>query len=95
VAIKGNPGTGTVAIYRGVQGTLAGFPLSQVSTDSGLAVGSMPVFDQELVSKGIPAANFTDAERIVSELQARAAECGKSFPPQGCPGTLDNPEAVE
>lgn len=95
VAINGNPGTGTVAIYRGVQGTLAGFPLSQVDTDSGLSVGSMPVFDQELVSKGIPAANFTDAERIVSELEARAAECSKSFPPQGCPGTLDNPEAVE
>ena len=95
VSINGNPGTGTVAIYRGLQGTLAGFPLSQVSTDSGLAVGSMPVFDQELVSKGIPAANFTDAERIVSELQTRAAECGKSFPPQGCPGTLDNSEAVK
>lgn len=95
VAINGNPGTGTVAIYRGVQGTLAGFPLSQVSTDSGLAVGSMPVFDQELVSKGIPAANVADAERIVSELKARAAECGKSFPPQGCPGTLDTGEAVE
>ncbi|MBM3669597.1 MAG: serine/threonine-protein phosphatase [Actinobacteria bacterium] len=95
VAINGNPGTGTVAIYRGVQGTLGGFPLSQVDTDSGLAVGSMPVFDQELVSKGIPAADYADAERIVGELQARAAECGKSFPPQGCPGTLDTGETVE
>ncbi len=94
VAINGSPGTGTVAIYRGVQGTLAGFPLSQVDTDSGLGVGTMPVFDQELVSKGIPAANFDDAQRIVDELQARAAECQKAFPPQGCPGTLDPNENV-
>lgn len=95
VAINGNPGTGTVAIYRGVQGTLAGFPLSNVDTDTGLAVGTMPVFDQELVSKGIPAANRADAERIAAELQARAAECSKSFPPQGCPGTLDAPDATD
>lgn len=95
VAINGNPGTGTVAIYRGIQGTLAGFPLSHVDTDSGLGVGTMPVFDQELVSKGIPAANFADAQRIVDELQARAAQCSATFPPQGCPGTLETPDATD
>lgn len=89
VAINGSAGTGTVAIYQGVPGTLAGFDLSQVYSDSGLALGSMPLFDQELVSKGIPARDYADAQRIVSELQARAAECRTIFPPQGCPGTLE------
>ncbi|MFZ4497099.1 MAG: PP2C family protein-serine/threonine phosphatase [Candidatus Nanopelagicales bacterium] len=86
VAVHGNPGTGTVAIYNGVPGTLVGIPLSSVTTDTGLTVGSLPLFDQELVSKGIPAGDSTDAERIVFELQSRAASCQSLTPPNGCPG---------
>lgn len=88
VAINGSAGTGTVAIYNGVQGSLAGIKLSGIDTDSGLMVGSLPLFDQELVSKGIPAASYADAQRIVAELQSRAAECQALIPPQGCPGSL-------
>jgi len=88
VAINGSAGTGTVAIYNGVQGSLAGIKLSGIDTDSGLMVGSLPLFDQELVSKGIPAASYEDAQRIVAELQSRAAECQALIPPQGCPGSL-------
>ncbi len=86
VSVDGNPGTGTVAIYNGVPGTLVGIPLSSVTTDTGLTVGSLPLFDQELVSKGIPAGDSTDAERIVFELQSRAASCQSLTPPNGCPG---------
>jgi protein phosphatase len=86
VSVNGNPGTGTVAIYNGVPGTLVGIPLSSVTTDTGLTVGSLPLFDQELVSKGIPAGDSTDAERIVFELQSRAASCQSLTPPNGCPG---------
>ena len=88
VAINGSAGTGTVAIYNGVQGSLAGIKLSGIDTDSGLMVGSLPLFDQELVSKGIPAASYADAQRIVAELQSRATECQALIPPQGCPGSL-------
>jgi len=88
VSINGSAGTGTVAIYNGVQGSLAGIKLSGIDTDSGLMVGSLPLFDQELVSKGIPAASYEDAQRIVAELQSRAAECQALIPPQGCPGSL-------
>ena len=88
VAVNGGAGTGTIAIYNGVQATLAGFELSSVYTDSGLQVGGLPLFDQELVSKGIPAANYDDAQRIVAELQSRALECQALIPPQGCPGSL-------
>jgi protein phosphatase len=88
VAVNGSPGTGTVAIYNGVQGNLAGIELSSIETDTELMVGELPFFDQELVSKGIPAANLSDAERIVAELQSRALECKALIPPQGCPGSL-------
>lgn len=91
VAINGSAGTGTVAIYQGVQGTLAGIPLSELYFDSELALGTMPFFDQELVSKGIPARDYADAQRIVSELETRAADCNRPFPPQGCPGAIDEP----
>lgn len=88
VAVNGNPGTGSVAIYNGVPGTLVGISLSQLTTDTGLPVGALPLFDQELVSKTIPAGNAADAERIVIELQSRAAGCKSSIPPPGCPGAL-------
>lgn len=86
VAVNGSPGTGTVAVYQGVPGTLVGLSLSELSTDAGITVGSLPLFDQELVSKGIPAQSQADAERIVSELRTRAASCQVALPPAGCPG---------
>lgn len=94
VAVNGSAGTGTVGIYQGVQATLGGFRLSSLRTDTELPVGELPLFDQELVSKGIPAESRTDAERIVTELETRSAECQTFFPPAGCPGSLSN-EPVE
>ena len=87
VSVNGSAGTGTVGVYRGVQGSLLGARLSTLWSDSGLTVGTLPYFDQELVSKGIPAAGEADAQRIVAELQSRAAECRTLVPPAGCPGT--------
>jgi len=87
IAVNGSAGTGTVGVYRGVQGSLLGAPLSTLWSDSGLQVGTLPYFDQELVSKTIPAANEVDAQRIVTELQTRAAQCQTLQPPTGCPGT--------
>ena len=86
VAINGSAGTGTVAIYQGVPGSLLGVHLSTLAADSGLQVGTLPLFDQELVSKGIPAASRDDAARILAELGSRAAECTTVLPPAGCPG---------
>jgi PPM family protein phosphatase len=88
VSVQGPAGTGTIAIYQGVPTTLAGVELSSVNVNTDLTVGSLPLFDQELVSKGIPAADLADAERIVAELQSRADDCRQVFPPQGCPGSL-------
>ena len=86
VAVNGSAGTGTVSVYQGIQGSLLGVRLSSLWSDSGLQVGTLPYFDQELVSKGIPAADEVDAQRIISELQERAADCQTALPPTGCPG---------
>lgn len=86
VAVNGSPGTGTVAIYNGIQGSLLGVNLSSLSTESSVTVGSLPFFDQELVSKGIPASDERDAQRIVSELSDRATACAGPLAPSGCPG---------
>ena len=86
VSVYGNPGTGTVAVYNGIPGSALGISLSRVTTDSHVAVGTLPMFDQELVSKGIPAADENDAARITNELAQRAAECQAAVPAAGCPG---------
>lgn len=88
VAVNGSAGTGTVAVYNGVPGSLLGISLSSVAEDTGISVGMLPLFDQELVSKGIPAASRTDADRIVIELQQRVAGCQVLLPPPGCPGVI-------
>jgi len=95
VAVNGSPGTGTVGIYNGVQGTLAGFRFSTLETDTELPVAELPLFDQELVSKGIPAESLADAQRIVVELDTRASECRTVFPPAGCPNSLSNTPVEE
>ena len=88
VSVNGSAGTGTVAVYRGVQGSLLGYELSSLSSDSKLTVGTLPYFDQELVSKGIPAKDEADAQRIIAELTSHAIECQTVVPaPSGCPGS--------
>ena len=87
VSVNGNPGTGTVAVYNGVPGSLLGISLNTISTDSTISVGQLPLFDQELVSKGIPAADALDAQRIINELSTRAAECQLTTT-AGCPGAV-------
>ncbi len=88
VGLNGSPGTGTVAIYQGTDQTLIGLPMSSLYSDSGIAVGSLPFFDQELVSKSIAAKDIADAERIIGELQRKALDCQSLPIPTGCPGAL-------
>jgi protein phosphatase len=87
VSVNGNPGTGTVAVYNGVQGSLLGISLNSLDTNTTISVGQLPLFDQELVSKGIPASDALDAQRIINELTTRATDCQTS-PTAGCPGVV-------
>lgn len=88
VAINGSPGTGTIAVYSGLPEAILGMNLSTMESDSGLAVGSLPLLLQETVSKTIPAASADDAQRIVNELRTAAASCQVLTPPAGCPGAI-------
>ena len=89
VGLEGSAGTGTVAIYQGTDQTLMGVELSTLYQDSGITIGSLPYFDQELVSKTIAAADMADAQRIIGELQRKATECQTLPIPTGCPGALE------
>lgn len=88
VSVNGSAGTGTVAVFQGVNGSLLGIPLSSLHTDTDLQVGTLPLFVQENVSKGIPASNEADAQRIVEALEQQALQCQSVLPPSGCPGAL-------
>ena len=86
VALNGAAGTGTVAIYNGVPGSLVGIDLSSLYANSSIEIGKLPLFDQELVSKTIPASSRSDAQRIVTDLAIHAASCAQPLPAAGCPG---------
>ncbi len=88
VAVNGSAGTGTVAVYQGVSTSLLGVPLSSLYADTDLQVGTLPLFDQENVSKGISASSHADAERIIATLRERAAQCQATPPSPGCPGAV-------
>jgi protein phosphatase len=61
---------GDVAIYQGVEGSLAGLDLSKVKEPVPLAVSALPDFERKRVEDGIAAADLEEARAIVSRLQA-------------------------
>jgi protein phosphatase len=67
---------GQVAIYQGVEGTLAGIDLSHVKESTDLALADLPDFERKRVSDGIHAASRADAQRIVDRLRVAAAPPG-------------------
>ncbi|HVF04403.1 MAG TPA: hypothetical protein VNA20_06160, partial [Frankiaceae bacterium] len=62
-----------VAIYRGVEGTLAGLELSTVRETAPLRLADLSDFERKRVMDGIPAGDFDEARQIVTRLQAAAA----------------------
>jgi protein phosphatase len=63
----------SVAIYRGVEGSLAGARLSHVAERVPLLVGDLPDFERKRVRDGIHAADLAEARRIVDRLRNAAA----------------------
>ena len=76
---------GYVTVYQGVPGTVLGIRMQTTVNVTDLAVGSLPTFDAGLVDDGIVADSADGAERIVTDLRARAAACAVTPPPSGCP----------
>ncbi|MER5700556.1 protein phosphatase 2C domain-containing protein [Micromonospora sp. NPDC002296] len=59
---------GDVAVFRGVQGQIAGLDLSAVHSTSPARLDDLTLAAQEQVKQGIPAKNEPDAERRLAEL---------------------------
>jgi protein phosphatase len=76
---------GYVAVYQGVPQSLAGIPLSRVTTQTGLPLALLPYYDQQQVERTIDAGTEAEAARIVADLGAKAAACSADPPPLGCP----------
>jgi len=64
---KGAPDT--VGIYRGVQGSVLGVNLDKLLSRTDLPVSSLPVFDRDQVTNGIPKGSRTGAETLVTSLR--------------------------
>ena len=75
-----------VAIYRGIEGTLAGIDLSKVDRTLPLPVADLPEFERKRVQDGIPAADRAEAEAIAERLTTAA------LPP--CPPPAPAPVAT-
>lgn len=75
------PARGNVAIYRGLEGSVAGFRLSTVHQRSNVPLSALQEFAAERVRQGIPADGLGDARRIVESLRNQA--CTPTTPPTG------------
>ena len=64
---------GKVTIFNGVQGSLAGMQLSEVDRQTELATESLPEIDQVRLKEGIRADSRSDAQEVVSNLEAKVA----------------------
>jgi protein phosphatase len=79
---------GYVAVSQGVPQTLAGIPLSRVTSRTALEVATLPYYDQQQVQSTIEAATEAEAQRIVTDLEAKAAACSTVPAPLGCPAPV-------
>ncbi|MBV9291343.1 MAG: Stp1/IreP family PP2C-type Ser/Thr phosphatase [Frankiales bacterium] len=67
------PGTPrTVAVYRGVTGSVLGIDLSSVDVRSNLPVNAVPIDDRRKVLDGLQASSKRDAQQIVQRLRTEA-----------------------
>lgn len=85
---------GNVAIYQGVPGDLAGVPLNRLEQETGIAVDTLPDFDQGRVRQSIVVSSRDQAVSTVAELDARSQACSSTSPPEGCPVSEEPVPAV-
>lgn len=79
------PNAGYVAIYQGIPQQVGGVPLNRVVTRTALPVASLPYYDQAQLSGTLDAATESEAQRIVTDLEAKSASCTSGQAPLGCP----------
>ena len=72
--------TPTVAVYRGVSGSVLGLDLSSVDEHTDLPIAALPDFEQTHVRNGIDASSRSDAREIVARLRADACPAPSPTP---------------
>ena len=72
--------TPTVAVYRGVSGSVLGLDLSSVDEHTDLPIAALPDFEQTHVRNGIDASSRNDAREIVARLRADACPAPSPTP---------------
>ena len=72
--------TPTVAVYRGVSGSVLGLDLSSVDERTDLPIAALPDFEQTHVRNGIDASSRSDAREIVARLRADACPAPSPTP---------------
>jgi protein phosphatase len=78
---------GNVAVFQGIEQSLLGLDLSEVHERSELNVDALPTFLRERVQEGIAAADLSEAQSILSNLEDDASECSGETPdPETCAG---------
>ena len=77
---------GYVTIYQGIPPEIFGLPLNRVTTRTALPVATLPYYDQAKLDDTLDAATQAEAQRIVTDLEAKAAACSSEQSPlSGCP----------
>jgi serine/threonine protein phosphatase PrpC len=66
---------GNVAIFRGVNQSVAGISLSSLVQRTNLPVAQMVASDREMIAQTITASSLTDAQSLVSQIQGRVNDC--------------------
>jgi protein phosphatase len=74
-----------VAIYQGIPQEVAGVPLNRVVTSTALPVATLPYYDQAQLQGTLDAGTRVQAQRIVTDLEAKSAACSSQQAPLGCP----------
>ncbi len=74
-----------VAIYQGIPQQVAGVPLNRVVTRTALLVDTLPYYDQAQLKGTLDAGTEAQAQRIVTDLEAKSAACSSEQSPFGCP----------
>jgi serine/threonine protein phosphatase PrpC len=66
---------GNVAIFRGVNQSVAGISLSSLVQRTNLPVAQMVASDREMIGQAITASSLADAQSLVSQIQGRVDDC--------------------
>ncbi|MEO6714872.1 MAG: PP2C family serine/threonine-protein phosphatase, partial [Mycobacteriales bacterium] len=85
---------GQVAIFRGVEGSLAGIDLSQATDEARIPLDQLGEFEQRRVQAGISAASLADARDIVARLTSEAGATLPEVSPEGSPSPAVSPEGT-